>query len=91
MLGTPQSLIRIGIIQMILKSCPKTYLALLPLLNMETKEAMLKLYNDFSYVGRPSRAVWVLGLKNSNQETIRMTFGIFLELHNDPWKFLGLL
>lgn len=57
--------------------------------DMETKEAMLKLYNDFSYVADPHGAVGYLGLKKY-QETHPDTFGIFLETAH-PVKFLDIV
>ena len=55
----------------------------------ETKEAMLKLYNDFTYVADPHGAVGYLGLKKY-QETHPDTYGIFLETAH-PVKFLDVV
>ena len=55
----------------------------------ETKEAMLKLYNDYTYVADPHGAVGYLGLKKY-QETHPDTFGIFLETAH-PVKFLDVV
>ena len=52
----------------------------------QTKEAMLELYNDFSYVADPHGAVGFLGLKKY-QESNPNTYGIFLETAH-PVKFL---
>ena len=52
----------------------------------QTKEAMLELYNDFSYVADPHGAVGFLGLKKY-QENNPNTYGIFLETAH-PVKFL---
>ena len=55
----------------------------------ETKEAMLKLYNDFTYVADPHGAVGYLGLKKY-QEAHPDTYGIFLETAH-PVKFLDVV
>jgi threonine synthase len=55
----------------------------------ETKEAMVKLYNDFTYVADPHGAVGYLGLKKF-QETHPDTYGIFLETAH-PVKFLDVV
>ncbi|MCM4151230.1 threonine synthase [Arenibacter sp. N53] len=55
----------------------------------ETKGAMLKLYNDYSYVADPHGAVGYLGLKKY-QETHPDTFGVFLETAH-PVKFLDVV
>ena len=55
----------------------------------ETKEAMLKLYQDFTYVADPHGAVGYLGLKKY-QETHPDTYGIFLETAH-PVKFLDVV
>lgn len=55
----------------------------------ETKEAMLKLYKDFTYVADPHGAVGYLGLKKY-QETHPDTYGIFLETAH-PVKFLDVV
>lgn len=55
----------------------------------DTKEAMLKLYNDFSYVADPHGAVGYLGLKKY-QESHPDTYGIFLETAH-PVKFLDVV
>ena len=55
----------------------------------QTKEAMLELYNDFSYVADPHGAVGYLGLKKY-QENNPNTYGIFLETAH-PVKFLDIV
>lgn len=55
----------------------------------ETKEAMLKLYNDYTYVADPHGAVGYLGLKEY-QQTHPDTYGIFLETAH-PVKFLDVV
>jgi len=55
----------------------------------ETKEAMLKLYNEFTYVADPHGAVGYLGLKKY-QETHPDTYGVFLETAH-PVKFLDVV
>lgn len=55
----------------------------------ETKEAMLKLYSDFTYVADPHGAVSYLGLKKY-QQTHPGTYGIFLETAH-PVKFLDVV
>tara|TARA_R110002049_G_scaffold130457_1_gene288843 strand:- start:9036 stop:10331 length:1296 start_codon:yes stop_codon:yes gene_type:complete len=55
----------------------------------ETKEAMLKLYNEYTYVADPHGAVGYLGLKKY-QETHPDTFGVFLETAH-PVKFLDIV
>lgn len=55
----------------------------------ETKEAMLKIYNDCSYVADPHGAVGYLGLKKY-QEKHPNTYGIFLETAH-PVKFLDIV
>lgn len=55
----------------------------------ETKEAMLKIYNDCSYVADPHGAVGYLGLKKY-QENHPNTYGIFLETAH-PVKFLNIV
>lgn len=55
----------------------------------ETKEAMLKLYSDFTYVADPHGAVGYLGLKKY-QQTHPGTYGIFLETAH-PVKFLDVV
>lgn len=57
--------------------------------DQETKEAMLKLYNDHNYVADPHGAVGYLGLKKymTNHPN---TYGIFLETAH-PVKFLDIV
>lgn len=55
----------------------------------QTKEAMLELYNDFTYVADPHGAVGYLGLKKY-QERNPNTYGIFLETAH-PVKFLDIV
>lgn len=55
----------------------------------ETKEAMVKLYNEFTYVADPHGAVGYLGLKKY-QETHPDAYGIFLETAH-PVKFLDVV
>ncbi|MCK0188437.1 threonine synthase [Arenibacter sp. F20364] len=55
----------------------------------ETKEAMLELYNEFTYVADPHGAVGYLGLKKY-QETHPDIYGIFLETAH-PVKFLDVV
>ena len=55
----------------------------------ETKEAMLEIYNDCSYVADPHGAVGYLGLKKYQQNHPN-TYGIFLETAH-PVKFLDIV
>ena len=55
----------------------------------ETKEAMLEIYNECSYVADPHGAVGYLGLKKY-QENHPNTYGIFLETAH-PVKFLDIV
>lgn len=55
----------------------------------ETKEAMLTLYNDYTYVADPHGAVGYLGLKKY-QKAHPDTYGIFLETAH-PVKFLDVV
>ncbi len=55
----------------------------------ETKEAMLEIYNECSYVADPHGAVGYLGLKKY-QENYPDTYGIFLETAH-PVKFLDIV
>ena len=55
----------------------------------ETREAMLELYNDYTYVADPHGAVGYLGLKKY-QQAHPDTYGIFLETAH-PVKFLDVV
>ncbi len=57
--------------------------------DVETKRAMLELYNDYGYVSDPHGAVGYLGLK-TYQEKHPETHGIFLETAH-PVKFLDVV
>ena len=55
----------------------------------ETREALLKIYNDYSYVADPHGAVGYLGLKKY-QKTNPDIYGVFLETAH-PVKFLDVV
>ncbi len=87
--GDPSNFIRIRHIFKNDFATLSKYMSSYAFTDQETKNAMVELYNEYTYVADPHGAVGYLGLKKYQKENAH-TYGIFLETAH-PVKFLDIV